>query len=128
MSDAKIAAIGRQLADALSLYAHERTSSAGAQAQKDIARLQWELITAVGDESVASEMAVAAGEPAPERSARFVRGDAVQKTMGDYTFRGRVAFFGHKLESNVLRYVVQDDRGLLMIMNEGQLRPAEPPK
>jgi hypothetical protein len=124
MSDAKIAAIGRQLADALSLYAHERTSPAGAQAQKDIARLHWELVTAVGDEVIATEAAVVAGKEAELVSPRFARGDEVIKSGGDYTYRGRIAFFGYKLESNVLRYVVQDQRGLLMIMNEQQLRTA----
>jgi hypothetical protein len=122
--DAKIAAIGRQLANALSLYAHERTSPAGVQAQKDIARLHWELVTAVSDENTLIEGTMAAGKEVAPVSPRFIRGDAVQKTTGDYTFNGRVAFFGYKLESHVLRYVIQDRRGLLLIMNEQQLRTA----
>jgi hypothetical protein len=124
MSDAKIAAIGRQLADALSIYARERASPAGTQAQKDIAWLHWELVTAVGDEAVTAEAAVDAGKEAELVSPRFTRGDEVIKSGGDYTYRGRIAFHGYKLESNVLRYVVQDQRGLLMIMNELQLRTA----
>jgi hypothetical protein len=122
MSDATIAGIGRQLAEALTTFAHERTSMAGVQAQKDIARLQWELCSAWREETGAAIVAIEKGEVPPEISPRFARGDSVYKGGGDYLFRGRVAFSGYKLDSNVLRYVVQDDRGLLMIMNEGQLR------
>lgn len=122
MSDAKIAAIGRELAEALTLFAHERTSMAGVQAQKDIARLQWELVTEVGYEINDTEAAVAAGKEVEPVSPRFVRGDDVYKTAGDYTFTGKIAFSGYKLKSNALRYVVEDQRGLLMIMNEQQLR------
>jgi hypothetical protein len=122
MSDAKIAAIGRQLAEALSVFARERTSTAGVQAQKDIARLQWELVTAVGDESAITKEAISDGKEVELVSPRFVRGDDVYKTAGDYTFTGKIAFSGYKLKSNALRYVVEDQRGLLMIMNEQQLR------
>jgi hypothetical protein len=126
MTDATIAGIGRQLAEALMTYARERTSSTGAAAQKDIARLQWELCTACREETGATLAAVESGEAPPEISPRFARGDVVMKTGGDYTFRGRIAFSGYKLDSNALRYVVQDNRGLLMIMNEAQLRQRDP--
>jgi hypothetical protein len=126
MSDSTIAAIARQLAEALTIYAHERTSAAGIQAQKDIARLHWELTAAWMEEVGETANAVAKGEPPPQLSARFARGDHVVKTSGDYRYEGRIAFFGWKLDSNLLRYVVQDDRGLLLLMNEGQLRMINP--
>lgn len=122
MTDSTIAAIGRQLAEALHVYARERSSSVGLQAQKDIARLHYELTAAVAEENVKIIAAVEKGEPLPEMSARFNRGDRVIKAGGDYLLEGRIAFFGWKLDSNLLRYVVQDDRGLLLIMNENQLR------
>lgn len=127
MTDANIAGIGRQLAEALMTFARERSSSIGAAAQKDIARLQWELCFACREEAGATILAIEKGEAVPEISPRFSRGDSVYKTGGDYTFHGRIAFSGYKLDSNVLRYVVQDERGLLMIMNEGQLRPTPRP-
>jgi len=49
-------------------------------------------------------------------------GDEVQKLKGDYTFKGLVvAKFAKR--SGVLRYVIEDDRGILMIMNGAQLQP-----
>jgi hypothetical protein len=50
----------------------------------------------------------------------FNIGDAVEKTAGDYVFEGIVAGIIYKL-SGVIRYVVEDSRGLLMIMNEKQI-------
>jgi hypothetical protein len=47
-------------------------------------------------------------------------GDKVIKTTGDYTFEGTVVSKYNKL-SGVTRYVVEDSRGLNLIMNEGQL-------
>lgn len=52
---------------------------------------------------------------------RYKRGDLVEKKKGDYTFIGRVAAAFKKLDSEQIRYVVQDPRGILMIMNEQQL-------
>ena len=47
-------------------------------------------------------------------------GDRVSKTGGDYTFEGVVVSRFTK-RSGAVRIVVEDDRGLLMIMNEGQV-------
>jgi hypothetical protein len=50
-------------------------------------------------------------------------GDRVKKVSGDYTFEGVVvAAFAKK--SGAVRYVVEDDRGLLFIFNGGQLEAA----
>jgi hypothetical protein len=52
----------------------------------------------------------------------------VKKSTGDYTYHGWVVAKFHKLgpegqPDGPLRYVVQDERGLLMIMSRGQLEP-----
>ena len=47
-------------------------------------------------------------------------GDRVIKTGGDYTFEGEVvAVF--KKRSGAIRLAVEDDRGVVMIMNESQV-------
>ena len=51
-------------------------------------------------------------------------GDRVIKNSGDYTFEGEVVAVVHKRSGDV-RYVVEDDRGLLMIMSLGQLASYE---
>lgn len=51
----------------------------------------------------------------------FHEGDQVEKSVGDYRFQGVVVGVVRKLSGEV-RYVVEDDRGLLLILNERQLR------
>jgi hypothetical protein len=51
---------------------------------------------------------------------KYKVGDAVAKTGGDYTFAGIVVAAFYK-QSGAVRYVVEDDRGLLFIFNEGGL-------
>ena len=47
-------------------------------------------------------------------------GHEVHKTSGDYKFDGTViAIFTKK--NGMLRYAIEDDRGLILIMNRGQL-------
>jgi hypothetical protein len=50
-------------------------------------------------------------------------GDRVVKTGGDYTFEGIIIAVFQK-RSGAIRYVVEDDRGLIMIMNPQQLKEA----
>lgn len=59
--------------------------------------------------------------------ARLKRGDKVRKSGGDYSFTGRVAQwvkkFPRKKEQRVeWRVVVQDSRGLLLIMHPRLLK------
>lgn len=56
----------------------------------------------------------------PERD--FAVGDRVIKQSGDYTYEGTVVARFTK-RSGAIRYVVEDDRGLLMIMVAKQLEP-----
>jgi len=54
-------------------------------------------------------------------------GDLVKKTSGDYTYSGFVVAKFHKLGATgaldgPVRFVVQDARGLLMIMSDSQLQ------
>lgn len=52
----------------------------------------------------------------------FQVGDKVMKDSGDYVFEGIViAVFAKK--SGAIRYVVEDSRGLLLIMSTKQLKP-----
>lgn len=51
----------------------------------------------------------------------FQVGDRVRKDEGDYTFEGVVRAVFTK-RSGVIRYVVEDDRGLLFIFNSSQLK------
>lgn len=50
----------------------------------------------------------------------FNIGDQVIKNMGDYKFHGTVVSVITKLKGD-LRYVVEDGRGLLLIMSEKQI-------
>ena len=52
----------------------------------------------------------------------FRIGDPVAKVGGDYRFEGKVAGIVRK-KSGQIRYVVEDDRGLLFIFNPAQLEP-----
>jgi len=58
----------------------------------------------------------------PVQNRNFKRGDKVIKKEGDYTFTGTVVVSFFKF-SGQLRYVVEDDRGLLLIMSPKQLEP-----
>jgi len=51
----------------------------------------------------------------------FREGDTVQKISGDYRFVGTVDAVVWK-RSGQVRYVVENDDGLLLILNEQQLR------
>jgi hypothetical protein len=51
-------------------------------------------------------------------------GDRVIKDGGDYAFEG-VVIAVFKKRSGAVRYAVEDDRGLVMIMNLQQLRKKE---
>jgi putative ribosome biogenesis GTPase RsgA len=58
---------------------------------------------------------------------KYVVGDWVEKTDGDYTYRGEVVAVFRK-RSGLIRYVVENTDGLLFIFNGGQLRPYDPPE
>ncbi len=51
---------------------------------------------------------------------KFERGDRVKKVGGDYTYKGFIVSIIHK-RSGQIRYVVEDDRGMLFIFNEKSL-------
>jgi len=51
-------------------------------------------------------------------------GDLVEKIGGDYSFEGVIVAAFEK-RSGVPRYVVEDSRGILMIMNSSQLLEIE---
>jgi hypothetical protein len=57
------------------------------------------------------------------RGRKFIVGDKVQKVGGDYTFVGVVVSVFWK-RSGQVRYVVEDDRGILHIFSEKNLAPA----
>lgn len=57
-------------------------------------------------------------------SAPFQVGDLVSKVGGDYRFDGTVVAAFRKL-SGQLRYVVEDDRGVLHIFSGQNLQPRE---
>ncbi len=52
----------------------------------------------------------------------FVVHDHVKKDDGDYTFHGVVVAVFHKL-SGAVRYVVENDDGVLHIFSEKNLKP-----
>ena len=54
----------------------------------------------------------------------FTIGQKVSKTGGDYRFDGRVVAKFFKL-SGALRYVVEDDRGVLHVYSHKNLAPRE---
>lgn len=51
-------------------------------------------------------------------------GDEVEKTTGDYRYRGVVVSLFHKL-NGVVRVVVENEDGMLFIFNEQQLTGKE---
>jgi hypothetical protein len=51
----------------------------------------------------------------------FCVGEIVEKTTGDYRYVGTVVAVVHKLDGQI-RYVVEDDRGLLLIMSSKQIQ------
>jgi hypothetical protein len=51
-------------------------------------------------------------------------GDKVEKVGGDYTFKGTVVSVFEKL-SGAVRLVVEDDRGVLHVYSEKNLKAAE---
>lgn len=55
----------------------------------------------------------------------FNIGERVRKDSGDYTFEGNVVSVFRK-RSQAVRYVVEDDRGLLFIFNEASLKRVPP--
>jgi len=56
---------------------------------------------------------------------RFDLGAAVIKESGDYTYQGVVVARFRKI-SGLIRYVVEDKRGLLFIFNDTSLQPDIP--
>lgn len=50
----------------------------------------------------------------------FRIGDLVEKTIGDYRYRGYIVSIFEKRYGQV-RFVVENDDGMLFIFNEGQL-------
>ena len=55
---------------------------------------------------------------------KFAVGDKVKKVGGDYTFEGEVVAAFRKL-SGVIRYVVEDDRGVLHVYSDKVLEANE---
>jgi hypothetical protein len=55
---------------------------------------------------------------------RYRRGNGVKKTGGDYEFYGNVVAVFTK-NSGVIRYVVENEAGILHIFSEGDLDPWE---
>jgi len=53
------------------------------------------------------------------------RGDNVIKSSGDYIFEGKVAAVYQKIGSKQYRLVVEDDRGLNLIMNPRQVKKVD---
>lgn len=60
----------------------------------------------------------------PENPIPFFVGQFVRKVGGDYRFDGVVVSVFHKL-SGQLRYVVEDDRGVLHVFSAKQLAERE---
>lgn len=51
---------------------------------------------------------------------KYINGDKVKKITGDYRFEGEVVAAFHK-RNGMVRYVVENDDGMLFIFNESQL-------
>lgn len=54
----------------------------------------------------------------------FKIGDRIIKDSGDYTFEGEIRGYVLK-KSGKIRYVAEDDRGLLFIFNASQIRKVD---
>jgi hypothetical protein len=52
----------------------------------------------------------------------FCRGESVHKSTGDYIFSGKIVQPYFKLDNRTIRYIVEDTRGLNLIVNEKQLQ------
>jgi hypothetical protein len=64
--------------------------------------------------------------PIPDDKQLFERGDYVRKIGGDYSYEGWV-LVAYQKRSGVWRYVIEDKRGLNMIVNGRQIvRHPEP--
>jgi len=114
MSDSRMSALGRALAEALTHYSKERDMLS----QKAVADLHHDLCVELQCERAGQNVAL----DQSHQAALYKRGDPVVKIGGDYIFEGSVAFLGTKLGSGELRYAVEDDRGLLLIVSEKQLQ------
>ena len=55
----------------------------------------------------------------------FDEGDKVEKIVGDYIFRGEVVARFRKIRSAEVRYVVENQDGILHIFSARQLRKIE---
>ena len=62
-----------------------------------------------------------AGEACEQPTTRFKTKDKVKKVGGDYTFEGEVVAAFPKL-SGQIRYVVEDDRGILHVYSDRVLK------
>jgi hypothetical protein len=115
MTDVRMAALGRSLAEALIHWQRDRDDPS----KKMVNEIENALCMELKAEKAGQEPAPLTSGPA----ALYGRGDPVVKDTGDYIYDGRVAFFGTKFSSGALRYVVENSDGLLLIMNEKQLKP-----
>lgn len=76
---------------------------------------------------VSREMVLlAVAEEGPERMAVFAKGDRVHKDRGDYCFEGEVRSVVVK-RSGAIRYVVENNEGLLLILSENQIKKGAMP-
>lgn len=57
---------------------------------------------------------------APPMPSDATHGARVRKTTGDYTFEGVIVAWFYKRDGQTVRYVVEDDRGICLIMNRKQ--------
>lgn len=55
---------------------------------------------------------------------KFKEGDLVEKDGGDAEFKGEIACVFRK-KNGAIRYVVEDERGLLLIQSDKTLRAAQ---
>lgn len=79
---------------------------------------------AVDWQAVARELVAALRKEAAVTEAAFTVGANVEKIGGDYTFAGIVVAAFPKL-SGAVRYVVEDDRGVLHVYGDKNLRALE---
>ena len=113
MTDTRFAALGRAFAEALIHYAHDRDEIS----RKAISSLEKDMCDELNAERNGQKQ-----PPTNTPAALYKRGDPVIKDTGNYKFAGRIAFLGTKLNSGALYYAVENDDGVLLIMNEKQLK------